>query len=113
MNYVSNFLDTHPNVYIDFAARIDELGRQPYSSRDFFIKYQDRILFGTDMPAKPEVYRSYFRFLETKDEYFDYPDYIGRFGYSRWRIYGLYLPDKVLEKIYYKNAEKVLGISLN
>ena len=110
LKYVSNFLDTRPNAYVDIAARIDELGRQPYTARDFFIKYQDRILFGTDMPATPEVYRSYFRFLETKDEYFDYPDYIGRFGYSRWRIYGLYLPDKVLQKIYHKNAQKVLGI---
>ena len=112
LRYVSKFLDTHPNAYIDIAARVDELGRQPYTSREFFIKYQDRILFGTDMPPLPEVYRSYFRFLETRDEYFDYPDYIGRFGYSRWRIYGLYLPDNVLEKVYYKNALKTLGISI-
>lgn len=108
LDYVSKFLDTYPNVYIDFSARIDELGRQPYSSRDFIIKYQDRILFGTDMPISPEIYRCYFRFLETADEYFDYPDYIGRWGYSRWKIYGLHLPDNVLKKIYYRNASKII-----
>ncbi len=108
LKYVANFLDNHPNTWIDFSARIDELGRQPYTARDFFIKYQDRIIFGTDMPAKREVYRTYFRFLETKDEYFEYPDYVGRFGYSRWRIYGIYLPDKVLQKIYHLNAKNVI-----
>jgi predicted TIM-barrel fold metal-dependent hydrolase len=106
---VGELLDAHPNVVIDFSARIDELGRQPFTARDFFIKYQDRILFGLDMPVSPEAYRCYFRFLETRDEYFDYPDYIGRFGvYVRWRIYGLDLPDEVLEKIYSKNALRVI-----
>jgi predicted TIM-barrel fold metal-dependent hydrolase len=106
---VGALLDAHPNVVIDFSARIDELGRQPYTARDFFIKYQDRILFGLDMPVSPEAYRCYFRFLETRDEYFDYPDYIGRFGvYVRWRIYGLDLPDEVLAKIYSKNALRVI-----
>ncbi len=106
---VGQWLDAYPNVVIDFSARIDELGRQPYTARDFFIKYQDRILFGLDMPVSPEAYRCYFRFLETRDEYFEYPDYIGRFGvYTRWRIFGLDLPDGVLEKVYYKNAERLL-----
>jgi len=73
------------------------------------IKYQDRILFGTDMPLKSDIYRSYFRFLETKDEYFDHPDYLGRFGNSRWGIYGLYLPGGVLKKIYYKNATSIIA----
>ena len=72
------------------------------------IHYQDRVLFGTDMPVKEDVYRTYFRLLETRDEYFEYPDYVGRFGYSRWGIYGLHLPDEVLEKIYYKNALKII-----
>ncbi len=113
LKYVARFLDDHPNAFIDIAARIDELGRQPYTARDFLIRYQNRVLFGTDMPAKREVYRSYYRFLETKDEYFDYPDYVGRFGYSRWRIYGLYLPRSVLKKIYYKNALKIIkGLSI-
>ena len=106
---VGSLLDRFPNVVIDFSARIDELGRQPYTARDFFLKYQDRILFGLDMPVSPEAYRCYFRFLETRDEYFDYPDYIGRFGvYTRWRLYGLHLPDDVLQKVYFKNAQRVI-----
>jgi len=108
LEYVSRFLEKHPNAYIDISARIDELGRQPYSSREFLIKYSNRVLFGTDMPVWSDVYRSYFRFLETKDEYFEYPDYIGRFGYCRWRIYGVNLPDEVLENIYYRNACKII-----
>lgn len=110
LDSVSRLLDRFENVVIDFSARIDELGRQPYTARDFFIRYQDRILFGTDMPVRPDIYRCYFRFLETADEYFEYPDYIGRWGYSRWRIHGLYLPDEVLRKVYSDNAESVLGL---
>ena len=60
------------------------------------------------MPISPETYRCYFRFLETGDEFFDYPEYLGRFGYSRWMIYGLYLPDEVLKKVYYQNALKII-----
>jgi predicted TIM-barrel fold metal-dependent hydrolase len=106
---VARRLDRHPNVHIDFSARIDELGRQPYTARDFFIRYQDRILFGLDMPVSPEAYRCYFRFLETRDEHFDYPDYIGRFGvYTRWKLCGLDLPDEVLRKVYYENAVRVI-----
>jgi len=106
---VAELLDAHPNVIIDFSARIDELGRQPYTAHDFFVKYQGRILFGLDMPVSPEAYRCYFRILETRDEDFDYPDYIGRFGvYTRWKLYGLDLPDEVLKKVYYENAERVL-----
>jgi predicted TIM-barrel fold metal-dependent hydrolase len=106
---VAALLDAHPNVVIDFSARIDELGRQPYTARDFFIKYQDRILFGLDMPVSVEAYRCYYRLLETRDEYFDYPDYIGRFGvYTRWKIYGLDLPEEVLRKVYYQNAERIV-----
>jgi len=108
LSAVARLLDTFPNVYIDFSARIDELGRQPYCSRDFFIAYQDRILFGADMPVSADIYRCYFRFLETRDEYFAYPDYIGRWGRCRWRIYGLYLPDIVLQKVYYQNAQRLL-----
>lgn len=111
---VGRLLDQFPNVVIDFSARIDELGRQPYTARDFFIHYQDRVLFGLDMPVSPEAYRCYYRFLETRDEYFDYPDYIGRFGvYTRWKLYGLHLPDEVLAKLYYKNAQRVIpGVSV-
>ena len=108
LEFVSSFLDRNPNVCIDFSARIDELGRQPYAARDFFLTYQDRILFGTDMPVRAEIYRSYYRFLETRDEYFDYPDYVGVYGNSRWGIYGLGLPDGVLKKIYSDNATRII-----
>lgn len=106
---VGQLLDRFPNVVIDFSARIDELGRQPYTAHDFFIRYQDRILFGLDMPVSVEAYRCYFRFLQTRDEYFDYPDYIGRFGvYTRWKLYGLNLPEDVLRKVYYENAQRII-----
>jgi hypothetical protein len=105
---VGRFLDRFANVSIDFSARMDELGRQPYTSRDFMIRYQDRILFGTDMPVSGRMYRCYFRFLETADECFEYPDYMGRWGHSRWKIYGLKLPDAVLKKIYRENVLQIL-----
>lgn len=104
---VAGWLDKYPNMYIDFAERIAEAGRQPYTSRKFFIKYQDRILFGTDATPLNINYHNNYRFLETYDEYFDYSDNeIPPQG--RWKIYGIGLEDDVLEKIYYKNAEKVL-----
>ena len=106
---VARLLDTHPNVTIDFSARIDELGRQPYTAHDFFVEYQDRIMFGLDMPISPEAYRCYFRLLETRDENFDYPDYIGRFGvYTRWKLCGLDLPEDVLKKVYHENAARII-----
>jgi predicted TIM-barrel fold metal-dependent hydrolase len=112
IKYVSNLLDENSNVFIDFSARIDELGRQPYSAREFFIKHQDRIIFGTDMPANiessVEMYRTYFRFLETYDESFYSPDYDGTFDRSRWPICGIGLPDEVLRKIYYENILRII-----
>ena len=105
---VSRFLDATLNVVIDFSARMDELGRQPYTARDFFIRYQNRILFGIDMPVRADIYRAYFRFLETRDEHFEYPDYIGRWGHCRWRICGLHLPEPVLRRIYHENALRVI-----
>jgi predicted TIM-barrel fold metal-dependent hydrolase len=106
--YVGMLLEDNPNAFIDFSARCDELGRQPYSAREFLIRYQDRIYFGTDMPASLEMYRFYFRFLETFDEYFVPPDYDGTFGRHRWRVHGLGLPEEVLRKIYYENALKLI-----
>ena len=112
IEYVSQLLTENPNVYIDFSARIDELGRQPYSAREFFIKHQDRIIFGTDMPANLEssvdMYRTYFRFLETYDESFYAPDYDGTFERVRWPICGIGLPKEVLKKIYYQNVLKII-----
>ena len=101
------------NVHVEIGARIGELGRQPRTSARFFDKYQDRILFGTDaIPLGTEtpqqvfgedLYRIYYRFLETEDEYFDYaPARVPPQG--RWRIYGLGLPEPILRKVYYENA---------
>ena len=104
---VAMWLEQYPNFYVDIDARISELGRQPYTARRFMIKYQDRVLFGMDNAPNAENYRGYYRFLETDDEYFDSVP-AGRQG--RWMIYGLYLPDEVLEKIYNKNALKIFGM---
>lgn len=110
--YISDLLTELPNAYIDFSARIDELGRQPYTSREFFIKHQDRIIFGTDMPANiessVEMYRTYFRFLETFDESFYSPDYDGTFERARWPICGIGLPREVLRKIYHENILRII-----
>jgi predicted TIM-barrel fold metal-dependent hydrolase len=104
---VAEWLDKYPNFYIDIDARISELGRQPYTARKFLIKYQDRVMFGTDTtPNDRESYRIYYRFLETDDEYFDCQKSHHLQGY--WMIYGVFLPKDVLEKIYNKNAERLL-----
>jgi predicted TIM-barrel fold metal-dependent hydrolase len=104
---VAMWLEKYPNLYIDIDARISELGRQPYSARKFMIKYQDRILFATDTYPDAEAYRVHYRFLETDDEYFD-PAPAHKFQ-GRWMIYGLYLPDEALEKIYNKNALHIMS----
>ncbi|MCB1143966.1 MAG: amidohydrolase family protein [Leptospiraceae bacterium] len=102
-------LVNHPNVSLDIAARIDELGRHPYSVRKFFLKWQDRILFGTDGPPDRAKMEIYARFLETDDEYFDYyPRNSKRKGF--WKIHGIFLPSEVLEKIYYRNAMRLFSL---
>src|SRR5262249_31457144 len=103
---VADKLDKYPNMYVDIDARISELGRQPYAARRFFLKYQDRIMFGTDTTPRRDAYRIYYRFLETDDEYFDCSASHHLQGF--WRIYGIYLPPEVLDKVYRKNAERVL-----
>ena len=120
LGYVSECLDKYPNMHLEIGARIGELGRQPRASRTFFDRYQDRILFGTD--AVPygretpqqvfgeELYRIYFRFLETEDEYFDYAP-APTPPQGRWRIYGLGLPEPILRKVYRDNAARLLGIA--
>ena len=116
---VAQWMDRHPNMQVEIGARIGELGRQPRTARQFFDRYQDRILFGTDavphgddtpqQVLNDRLYEIYFRFLETEDEYFDYaPANIPPQG--RWRIYGLGLPEQILRKVYYENAERLLGI---
>src|SRR5215468_7056243 len=106
LDWVESMLDKHPNVMVEFEAREAELGRQPRRTRDLFVKYQDRVMFGTDNGVTEEMYRNNFRFLETADEYFDY---WGAPGQGRFEISGLALPDDVLEKIYHKNAEKLFS----
>lgn len=102
---LGKMLDTYPNMVTEFGAIVAELGRQPQFARKFFIQYQDRILFGKDTWA-PEEYHTYFRLLETSDEYFKY----FRKRHAFWRMYGLNLPDEVLKKIYFTNAAKILKI---
>ncbi len=104
---VAAMLDACPNVLVDISARASELGRQPYSARRFFLRFADRILFGADLVPEIEMYRLYYRFLETDDEYFEYPTHASRQG--RWNIYGLYLPEDVLRKVYRENALKLLS----
>ncbi len=104
---VSGMLERNPNLYVDISARISELGRQPYSSREFFLKYSDRILFGTDFGYDPEMYRIFYRFLETFDESFDYD--LGDYPLQgRWQIHGIGLPDEVLKTVYADNARRIL-----
>ncbi len=106
LGWVSRMLDEHPNVMAEFGAREAELGRQPKQTRDLFLKYQDRIMFGTDNGMSEEMYRNHFRWLETADESFDPWGYPGQ---GRWEVYGLALPDPVLEKIYHLNAERMFS----
>jgi predicted TIM-barrel fold metal-dependent hydrolase len=120
LDNVSENLDRFPNMTVDLAARIGELGRQPRRAQRFFDRYQDRILFGTDATPHGDetpqqlfngsLYEIYYRFLETADEYFDYaPAKVPPQG--RWRIYGIELPDSVLQKVYNQNAARLLGIT--
>ena len=100
---LGQLLDDMPNVNVEFGAVIAELGRQPKAARAFFEKYQDRIMFGKDSWV-PEEYDTYFRVLETEDEYFPYHKKYHAF----WRMYGLGLPDAILKKVYYKNALRII-----
>jgi predicted TIM-barrel fold metal-dependent hydrolase len=106
LDAVSEWLRKYPNMYVEFGARQAELGRQPRRAHQFFTEFQDRIMFGTDAEPVPEMYANYFRWLETEDEYFPYWGYPGQ---GRWEIYGMGLPDKILEKVYHGNAEKIFG----
>ena len=106
LDYLAGLLEVHPNLQVDISARTPELGRQPYRAREFFLRFADRILFGTDLLPEIEMYRLYYRFLETNDEYFSYPTHAS--GQGRWNIYGVFLPDDVLRKVYRENALKLL-----
>ena len=103
LDTLSDLLDEMPNMYVGIGAVIAELGRQPRRARKFFIDYQDRVVFGKDA-WQPSEYPTYFRVLETDDEYFPYYKKYHAF----WAMYGLDLPDDVLRKLYYENALKLL-----
>ena len=115
LDSLGKILDTYPNFYVECGSTISEIGRQPYTARRFFIKYQDRIMFGTDAGlftkywTFEKIYRAYYEFLETDDEYIDYP-LKGFQNQGNWEVYGINLPDSVLQKIYYKNAERIFNI---
>ncbi|PSR55477.1 amidohydrolase [Adhaeribacter arboris] len=100
---LGKLMDKMPNMYTEIGAVLAELGRQPHFAREWFIKYQDRVLFGKDA-YEPTEYHTYFRVLETDDEYFNYY----RKRHAFWKMYGLNLPDEVLKKLYYKNALKII-----
>lgn len=100
---LGRLMDRLPNMYTEVGAVLAELGRQPRFARQWFIRYQDRVMFGKDTWA-PSEYPYYFRVLETADEYFDYY----RKRHAFWKMYGLELPGEVLQKLYYKNALRVI-----
>lgn len=111
LSYIAKVLDEHPNFVVDISGRVAELGRQPYSARKFFLDYANRILFGTDRypgRANQPRHRIYYRFLETQDEYFDYFEHDFP-PTGEWKIYGIFLPDNVLEKVYHRNADRIFG----
>ncbi len=107
LSRVSGWLQKYPNLNVDIAARIAELGRQPVTARAFIIDHADRVLFGTDGPRVSERLAYHWRFLETRDEYFPYAE--NAFPpQGFWRIYGIELPDDVLAKVYHENAERLI-----
>jgi predicted TIM-barrel fold metal-dependent hydrolase len=108
LGWVSHLLDRCPNFYVDISARIGELGRQPYSARRFFLKHADRILFGLDLGPELAAYRLQYRFLETDDEYFNYNTSPLPLQ-GRWNVHGLYLPDDVLERVYFRNFSNIFS----
>lgn len=104
---VGQWLDRYPNLSVEIASRIGELGRQPFTTKAFFETYQDRVLFGTDGPW-PEIRLSYYwRFLESNDEYFPYSEKLPP-PQGFWNIYGVGLSDSILEKIYFRNAMQII-----
>jgi predicted TIM-barrel fold metal-dependent hydrolase len=100
---LGKLFDDNPNLYVDVAAVLYELGRVPFSGREFLLKYADRVLFGKDSYA-PDEYPYFWRVFETRDEYFDYY----RRYHAHWQLYGLDLPDNVLKQLYYKNALRLI-----
>jgi predicted TIM-barrel fold metal-dependent hydrolase len=100
---VGRIFDEMPNVYGEVGAVLHELGRQPRAAHDFFVQYQDRIMFGKDA-FEPSEYPYYWRTFETADDHFDYY----RNYHAFWKLYGMALPDEVLRKVYFENALRVV-----
>ncbi len=113
LKQVSEWMEKYPNMYVDTAARVDQLGRQPYTARSFIERFQDRVLFGTDYEGRFDeartrgFYHTHYRFFGTLDEYFEhpFPDFLGQ-----WRVCGLGLSEDVLRKLYRDNAKRLFGI---
>ena len=107
LDEVTEWMEKYPNLVVELGGRIAELGRQPRRASRFLRQFQNRVMFGMDMKLTVEYYRTYFRFLETEDEFFDYPGYPWQ---GSWKIYGLNLSDDVLQKLYHDNAARELGL---
>lgn len=101
---LAKMMEEMPNVNTEVGAVLYDIGRQPRAAHDFFVRFQDRILFGKDS-FQPEEYPYYWRVFETRDDYFDYyRDY-----HAKWKLYGIDLPDAVLKKVYFGNAVRITG----
>ncbi len=108
LDRVTSILERCPNFNVDLAARIAELGRQPYAARAFITRWADRVLFGTDAPPDAAWWATYERFLETADESFPYEPEPGPGSQGRWLIHGLDLPDAVLAAVYGRSAQRLI-----
>jgi predicted TIM-barrel fold metal-dependent hydrolase len=108
LDEVTEWMEKYPNLVVELGGRIAELGRQPRRASRFLRQFQDRAMFGMDTRLTVECYRTYFRFLETEDEFFDYP---GSPWQGSWKIYGLNLCDEILKKLYHDNAARELGLA--
>jgi predicted TIM-barrel fold metal-dependent hydrolase len=104
---VSKWLDRFENLSFETASRISELGRQPFTARDFLIRHSDRLLFGTDGPWPETRLKIYWRFFETRDESFAYSEKVPP-PQGMWQIHGVDLPDDVLRKLYHENAARLI-----
>jgi uncharacterized protein len=103
LNELSKRLDKHPNLFLDISARDYEVGRTPKAASKFLAKYPERVLFGTDLNRAKEMYQGWWRLFETADEYIP--------GRVWWMLYGLELPDKILDHLYRTNAKKILNFT--
>jgi predicted TIM-barrel fold metal-dependent hydrolase len=107
LDEVTEWMERYPNLMVELGGRIAELGRQPRRAKRFLQQFEDRVMFGMDTKLTVESYRTYFRFLETDDECFEYPGYPWQ---GSWKISGLDLSDDVLQKLYHDNAARELGL---